>query len=207
MQDCTALRYSEHHSRSQMLTLVPVSEYCCCTSALASGRFGQPAQPPTPNVVHNRLCCCCSCRLCLRCRTCCIVGGLKLRCFVDGLPRERRFTDLLHDIPRGVRRALGLGSLRQLLHLGWIGQPLCDFLAHGLWVAVGAEGAEASIDDEVDVAFLLARQEGGEHDGQGESCCFRDRARSCLRYQDVARNHVLCHVGDETQTDDVNETG
>mmetsp|Transcript_38478 Transcript_38478/g.115399 ORF Transcript_38478/g.115399 Transcript_38478/m.115399 type:complete len:507 (-) Transcript_38478:52-1572(-) len=93
---------------------------------------------------------------------------------------------------------------RPMAHLGHeagISEPAGDLVGDA--VGILAVIAESTVQDYVHVPGLLAGEEAGQHHGQTHRGGLRNRPGPGLGYQNVRRDHVLGHVGDEPQTHDV----
>jgi len=62
-----------------------------------------------------------------------------------------------------------------------------------------AISAEFAIQYDVDIPRLLSGEVGGDHYRQAYRRCLGDAARSCLCYQYIRHDHVLCHLIYESQ--------
>mmetsp|Transcript_12561 Transcript_12561/g.35947 ORF Transcript_12561/g.35947 Transcript_12561/m.35947 type:complete len:520 (-) Transcript_12561:601-2160(-) len=117
----------------------------------------------------------------------------------------RCLSNLKHNITGRVGMTNLLGLLAHFSYELIILQPAAHFVGNA--VGILAVIAEATVQHHVDVAGLLTGKERGEHHRQTDGGRLGDGTRTCLGHQDVGGDHVLRHVGDESQPHHVDPAG
>mmetsp|Transcript_72380 Transcript_72380/g.189706 ORF Transcript_72380/g.189706 Transcript_72380/m.189706 type:complete len:231 (+) Transcript_72380:40-732(+) len=113
-------------------------------------------------------------------------------CDLVHIRRQPFVADHLRNLHRGARPATGCGELGPLGQLLRVLQPTCDCLCNHVWL--GAVGPEPAVNHVVNVALLLAWQEGAQHHWQRSGGCLGNGAGPGLGNNHIACGHPLVHV-------------
>mmetsp|Transcript_20415 Transcript_20415/g.50040 ORF Transcript_20415/g.50040 Transcript_20415/m.50040 type:complete len:219 (-) Transcript_20415:1344-2000(-) len=121
--------------------------------------------------------------------------------FIQIHPRNRLRTDASDDIVSSIRISCLRGRSAHCLHQIFVLKPVANFSAD-LWRVLTIV-TKTGFQNDIDVSSFLTRQETCQHTRKTYGCSFSNCSWPSLGHKDICSDHVFGHVGDESQTNNI----